>query len=264
MMSETPLGEILGSDNDPSPEPTEAIAEPPETIGQPRDESGRFAAKDAGEEAIAPPPTSGPPPQDPEPQHIPIAALKDERGKRQQLEAELRQYQEYFAQLQQQTQQQPAPDMFADPDGFATHLREQIRTELMQQMQPTLQQHGTLTRAEVSEMLARQKFDDYDAKIEVFKEALAANPFLYQQLQQAPDPATFAYNAASKYQEARQYGSAAPTRDQIEAELRDKIMAELNLNRPTVPSTLAGDRSVGARSGPAWSGPTPLGDILSR
>lgn len=254
-MSDTPLSEILGND---TPEPTIEASEPE---GPARDEQGRFAPKG---EAEAPEPTvtSAPPAPEPEPDRIPLSALKDERQKRQQIEAELRQYQEYFSQLQQQAPQQPDPDMFADPEGFKTHLAAQLRKELMQELQPQLQQQGVMSRAEVSELLARQKYEDYDSKIEVFKEALQANPFLLTQLQQAPDPATFAYNSANKYLEAKQYGTATPSREQIEAELREKIMAELNLNRPQVPTTLATDRSVSARSGPAWTGPTQLSDIL--
>lgn len=33
---------------------------------------------------------------------------------------------------------------------------------------------------------------------------------------------------------------------------------------PVLPTDLAGARNVGARSGPAWSGPTPLADIFAR
>jgi hypothetical protein len=96
----------------------------------------------------------------------------------------------------------------------------------------------------------------------VFKEGLAQNPFLMGELMQAADPVAYAYNAGKQIQQARAYGNAAPTREQIEAELREKIIAELDLNRPKAPSTFAGDRSVGSRSGPAWTGPTPLGDML--
>jgi hypothetical protein len=263
-MSDTPLSEILGSDDHLEPEID--VAEPPETIGQPRDEHGRFAPK--GETEGDEPSDSAPPapPVEAEPQHIPIAALKDERQKRQQLEARLAEYEAYLSQIQQQQQApQAKPDMFADPEGYEAHLEAQITARLMQQLQPQLQQTQTLTRAEMSEFVARQKFEDYDAKIEVFKEALEANPFLHSQLMQAPDPATFAYNAANKYIEAKQYGTASPSVEQIEAQLREKIMAEIGMaNRPKVPTTLAGDRSVGSRSGPAWSGPTPVSDIFSR
>lgn len=246
----------------PTGEPTEEVAEQ----SQPRDEQGRFAPKGDDEpEQASEPVESAPPAPEPEPDRIPIAALKDERSKRQQAEQRAAELEAYLQQLQTQ-QQQPdiEPDMFADPDGFKAHLVKQLRQELMQELQPTMQQQQVLTRAEVSEMMARQRWQDYDAKVEVFKEALQGNPFLVEQLKQAPDPATFAYNAALKYEEAKQYGTASPSRDQIKAELREELMNELGLNRPKVPTTLAGDRSVGSRSGPAWSGPVSVDDIFPR
>lgn len=257
MNEDTPLNEIFGSDSE-QPE----VAEQPQ--GQPRDEHGRFAPKgdDEPEQAQPEPVESVPPTQE---ERVPFAALKDERSKRQQLEQRLAEYEQYFAQAQQQqVQPQPEPDMFADPDGFKAHLANQLRQELMQELQPQLQQAQTMSRAEVSEMMARQRWQDYDAKIEVFKEALTANPFLRTQLMQAPDPATFAYNAAQQWEQAKQYGNAPPSRDDLKAELREELMRELGLDRPKVPSTLADSRSVGTRSGPAWSGPTPLGDIFNR
>lgn len=263
------LDEILGSDT-----PQEEVHEEaqPSTDNRPRDEHGRFLPKQTGDE---PEPQGEPesvtPTPEPQEERIPIAALKDERSKRQQLEQRLQEYEQYFAQLQQAPRQpaqpQEEPDMFADPEGFKAHLAAQIRQELLKEVQPTIQQSQIMTRAEVSEIMARQKYEDYDATVEQFKEALATNPFLLSQLQQAADPATFAYNAGKQWAAAKNYGSEAPpSREQIEAEvearLREKIMGEIGLDRPKVPTTLAGDRSVGSRSGPAWTGPKPLGDLL--
>src|SRR5574339_195386 len=110
MDSGTSLDEIFGGT-----EQTEAP--PPETIGQPRDEHGRFAPKETGEEE---PPQEAPPASEPEPSHIPVAALRDERAKRQQYEDQLRQanerlqqYDAYFAQQNgQQPQEEPDPVEF--------------------------------------------------------------------------------------------------------------------------------------------------------
>lgn len=266
-MDTTPLDEILNSSDpgDETPiEPTEPVeASEAPSDERPRDEHGRFLPKDTGdEETETPAPEQvATPAADSAPEAWSYAAYKDEKSKRQQAEDRLRQYDEYFAQLQQQPQE--VPDQFTDPDAHQAYVIEQAVQKAMERITPQLQRTQTLSRAEVSEMLARQKYDDYDAKIEVFKEAIQSNPFLVAEVQQAPDPATYAYNAATKYLEAKQYGTAAPTRDQIEAELREKIIAEVGLS-PKVPSTLAGDRSVGPRTGPAWSGPTSLEDALNR
>lgn len=230
-----------------------------------RDEKGRFKAKE--ETGVAETADAEPVPPTEQTNRLPqaeYAALRDERQKRQQLEERLRQYDQYFAQLQAQPQQpQQRPDMFEDPEGHEAYVVEQAVARALEKLQPTIQHGQTLTRAEVSEMLARQKYEDYDDTVEVFKEAMEANPFLLSQLQRAADPATFAYNAGKQYQAAKAFGSEAPpSREQIEAELREKLVQELGLNRPTAPSTFAADRSVGSRSGPAWSGPTSMGDLL--
>ena len=268
MENGTSLDDILSN------EPTE-VTEQAETIS--RDEQGRFAAKEEPGENLEKldvsdnqPTDSGPPPQEQEPAHIPMAALKDERTKRQQLEEQyrqaaerLQQYETYFQQLNAYQEEQGPPDPQTDPAGYAQYVSEQARSAAQANVQQYGQQYIVQARADVSEMLARQKWADYDEKVNVFKEAVASNPFLVQELHNAPDPATYAYNAATKILEARTYGSnTGPSREQLEAEIREKIMAEIGINRPQVPTTLANERSVGSRSGPGWSGPTPLNDLI--
>ncbi len=252
MENGTSLDDILNDD------PTEDAPQP-ETIGQPRDDSGRFASAEPGEEQQAEQPAAeeGPPPSEQEPSHIPFAALKDERAKRQQIEAErqqmadrLQQYEAYFQQLQ--AAEQPEEQ---DPiQAITSHVLSTVQQQNEMQM--------LTVRVEFAEQLARQKWADYDDKVEHFKEAVKANPYLLQELKAAPNPAEYAYNAANKMLEAKQYGTASPSREQLEAEIRAKIMAEIGMPQRQAPTTLATERSVGARSGPAWSGPTPLGDIL--
>lgn len=265
MENGTSLDDIL---ND---EPTVEVAEPAETIGQERDEQGKFAAKDEpGEEQQEQPAQVEPPATEQEQSHIPMAALKDERTKRQQLEEQyrqaaerLQQYESYFQQLNAYQEEQGPPDPQVDPAGYAQYVSEQARQAAQANVQQYGQQYVVQARVDVSEMMARQKWTDYDEKVQVFKEAVASNPFLVQELQNAPDPATYAYNAAAKILEARTYGSnAGPSREQLEAEIRQKIMAEIGINKPQAPTSLATERSVGSRSGPAWAGPTSLDDLL--
>lgn len=255
-----------------SNEPTTEAPEAPEaeTIGRPRDEHGRFvSASDPGDETPeAPAPEAAPPAaqQEAEPSHIPVAALRDERQKRQQAEERLRWYEQQQLAPQQQ-HQEPAeiPDVFTDPVAYTQWVAQQVRESVMQEVQQFGGQFGTQTRAEVSEMLARRQYEDYDSVIEAsFKPAVAANPFLVQQMAQSPDPAGFAYKAGKQWAEAQKYGQAEPlSREQIEAEIRQKIMAELNLSQSQqAPNSLATERSVGSRPGPAWSGPADLGELL--
>ena len=264
MENGTSLDDILNGN-----EPEETNSQQEETSSQPRDEHGRFAPKESGEEQPReqqPPAQEGPPPSEQEQSHIPVAALKDERQKRQEAEQRLQQYEEYFRQLQQagqSQQQEELPDPVSDPYAYAQWLSNAVSQQVMQQVQQTGNQYMGMTRAQVSEMMARSRHDDYDQMLGVFAEAINENPFLAQQAAQHPDPATFAYNAAKQWQQAKQFGSQAPvTREQIEAEMRQKIMAELNMPKPQVPTTLASEQSKGSRGGPEWSGPPSLKEIL--
>lgn len=276
-MDETPLSDILTSEPDEAP----AGAPPAEQSGQPRDEHGRFApASETGDgqppaDDAAPADPAAPPaaPQNEDAGHIPVAALRDERQRRQQLEQQLEQALGYIQSLQtpQQPQHQPeAPDPNVDFAGWLNWRDQQIASQIRDAIMGEVQQYGSQVtvqnRAQVSEALARQRHDDYDKVIDgPFKEAIAANPMLVEHLKQAPDPAMFAYNAGKQYDQARQFGSTAPvSREQIEAEIRQQIMTELGMSgSPKAPISLASERSVGSRSGPTWSGPAELGDILS-
>jgi len=224
----------------------------PETIGQPRDEAGRFAPKDTGEQ----PETEqqeAPPASEPEQSHIPIAALKDERAKRQAAEERLQQYDAWFAQQQQARGQQEEQDPL-----------EIIAQQVMQRLQPQTEMQMLTMRVNVAEEIARTKWADYDEKVEHFKAAVQQNPFLLQELKAAPNPAEFAYNAAQRILEAKSYGQPGPSMEDMEAKVREKIMAELGLNKPQVPTSLVNEQSRGSRSGPAWAGPTSLDDIFRR
>lgn len=248
----TSLDDIL------SDEPNESVAQEPETIGQARDEHGRFASQEPGVEqqkAEEPAAAAGTPPAEQEQSHIPIAALKDERNKRQQLEEQYRQAAERLQQYEAYFQQQQAgQEEELDPV-------ELIAQQVMSRLQPQHEMQMLRQRADFAEALARQKWADYDEKVEHFKVAARENPFLLQQLQTAADPAEYAYNVAGKILEAKQY-SQAPSREDMEAQMRAKIMAELGINRPQVPTTLANERSVGSRMAPLSTGPVTLDDML--
>lgn len=237
--------------------------QPEEITGQPRDDQGRFASADTGvtEEVSQEEPQTEVPPtsEQPEQGHIPIAALKDERAKRQAIEDQyrqaaerLQQYEAYFAQQQGGQQQQEEPD----PIEF-------IAQQVMARLQPQTEMQMLTMKVEQTEAFARQKWPDYDEKVELFKEAAAANPFLVEELKRSPNPAEYAYNAAQKMHEAKTYGTATPTREQIEAEIRQQIMAEIGVQqKPQAPTSLVNTQSRGSRGGPAWAGPASMEQIL--
>jgi hypothetical protein len=259
----TPLADILDNDT-----PTA------ETVA--RDEAGRFAPSQAAEEApesgetqpeapasvaISEPPSQ---PVETAPATIPYAALRDERNKRQALEAELAAYRaSQQPQPPMQTQAQPAdaPDMFEDPAGFQAWVRQAAASDAMQ----LARQEFALERTRASAIAAQSKYADYDATIEAFKGLAAANPGLEQTMMQQPDPAEWAYRTAKTHLEVAQYGSVDAL---VEARLKQReaelIAAASAQVRPSAPPTITTQRSVGNRTqGPSWNGPKPLSAILT-
>lgn len=253
MESEATLDDLLSGNAEPV-ETQEAAAEPNNGIA--RDEHGRFAPREAGETAEQP--MEGPPPSEPEPQHIPLNALQDERRKRQHAEDQLNQMQSALQQYESYFQQANQPTPEDDPIAY---VAQQVRDQLA----PQLQQELLVQKVTFAEMQARARWNDYDDKVEMFKAEAQRNPFLLQQAAAAPDPAAYAYNVATQIDQARQWGgNPAPSLEQIEAELREKIIAELGISNRQAPLSTATERSTGTRSGPAWSGPATLDELLRR
>ena len=207
----------------------------------PRDDKGRFAPKEsdaapppmtlplleAEKEAAPPQPEPAPqappappaapaaPPQTEPPGHIPIAALLDEREKRQKLERELAEYRR-----KQEEAARPAPtfDPIADPDGFTRSIQEQ---------QAKLRQD---TLFETSWLVAMQQHgeDAVQAAEKWLEDELAKNPGFYQTIVRQRHPYDFVVKqhkrslsvaklgeddfetAARKWAEANGYSAAQP------------------------------------------------------
>jgi hypothetical protein len=257
-MDNEDLNNIL---NDTPETPAEAPAETAaEQAQRERDDKGRFVAKDTGETT---PPEEAPPAAEAAPPAaeatIPQAALLDERRKRQELE---RQVQYLLSQQRQpeqpRTQPAPAPDFWEDPDGALNARLDAFGTTLIQRWE----QQQAVSRANQAEAAAKAKYPDYDEVIGEFHRAAADNPRLAQEMFAAPDPAEFAYRRAKQTRELAEAGDL----ESLKARLRAEWEAEIKASLPssiTAPTTTAGLRSVGARSGPEWSGPTSISDILS-
>jgi hypothetical protein len=153
----TSLEDIFGdSETAPAQQQATPEAEPAEKpeaeAGQPRDESGRFASKaqePAPQPAQAAPAPSSEPVVPPAPQKPLIDPEQfkgyiEEREKRQKLEAELKALRERV----EQQSAQPIPNYLDDPEGYASHLNDQVtRTAIS-------------TRFDTSELIARQAHGD--------------------------------------------------------------------------------------------------------
>lgn len=247
----TPLSELL---NDEPSEVIDVADDPqpdPEPASQPRDENGRFAKK--GEEESASPA----PVEEPAFDH---AAVKGERSRRQAAEqerdtlrADIEALKSQLQSLQQPKEPEaPPPSLWEDEQGWQQHFGGQIA-----------QQASFNARLDMSEMLASQAHEDFDHIKAKFLEMAQGNPALAQQALQAKHPWEKAYQIAKNAATAAELG--ATNIAELEAKLREQIMAEMQAQqpaRPGIPPSLSGERSMGARSGPAWAGPTPLSELL--
>jgi hypothetical protein len=229
-----------------TPQETEEAPSGPE-----RDEMGRFVSTKGVEET---PETV--PPTDKLPQEE-YKAIREEREKRQAAEARLAALEQQFQQLQQPKEPPPAPpNIWDDEQAALAHNRQQAVTEAT-----------FMARLDMSEMLASQAHEDFDAMKGKFIEMMNANPALQQEALSAKHPWEKAYQIAKNAASAAELG--ATNVEELEAKLREKIMAELQqgqtLVQPQVqlPPSLTGERNVGNRSGPAWTGPPPLEDLLA-
>jgi hypothetical protein len=207
------LAEILsgGTGAEPAATPEPAPAEPPaspQTGETPapeprddtrqRDEHGRFVPKQQGEQEPAPPAGKQDHGQ------IPIAALLDEREKRQRAEQDREQYRRELEEHRRRAAPpQPRPDLFQDPDGALAHVERQVSEQV------------TRARLDMSVMMEQQAKPDYPEKEAAFIAAVQANPALYQQMMADPHPAGFAYRVGSQVLAMREIGDPASYKDRI-------------------------------------------------
>lgn len=257
-MARKSLDDIL--DGNDEPEVLDAVEPQPEPMEeQPRDESGKFAPKGVEPQQEAPVAEAVPPTADRLPQDE-YKALREEREKRQRLETEL---QALMQKLQQANQQPPAPapSIWEDDQAWQQHFGGQVVSQAVQQA--TYQ-----SKLATSEIMARQAFNDFGEVWEPLNEWLQNNPTVAQQASSDAHPWGYAYRAYKNQQTMQELG--ATDMETLKARLRDEVkaevMAEMQAQKPAVPNippSLSNQRSVGARSGPAWSGPTPLADLLA-
>jgi len=248
---QTPLADILDRS---------ARAPERDQGGQPQATEQAPAATETGEgqetERAAPaaePPKAAPPAAETEPPHVPIAALKDERTKRQEAERRLA---ELETRLAQGTPQRPAtlPNPAEDPAGYHRAMQDALLDE----------------RLNTSEMIARRDHADMDEKLAVFMEAAKADPSLGAKLATERHPWDWVYHEAKRIQARQEIGDdPAAFRQRVEAEIRAKIAAEGHppASSPPaastpLPTSLASARAVGARATPPPAGPTPIDQIV--
>jgi len=173
------------------------------------------------------------PPAVEEVKSIPIAALKDERQKRQSAEAELSKYRQKYE------KDIDAPDPVDDPDGFKEHVRKTVIGE------------ERTKRFDASRETALETYDDYEKMETTFKFLASQDETLVTNINANTDPSKYAYDTAKAYLQAQkdelraeilgEAGVQPVKKEPTKAELRNKsAVAVPNLTN----ATAAGANSV--------------------
>lgn len=200
--------------------PAPAPAEPVETtaeVTQPRDDAGRFAAKD--EEQPAP---VEPPEQTERPGFVPSHRLKEEADRARRVESENAELRKLLLQMNQPRQpetvkpEQPVPDIFEAPDQWADHRIKATVDPVMQQMRTVLMHNAKLVASSI------HGADKITAAEAAFNEAAqrgAVDPADYQRVQNDPNP----FDAAVRWYERQSLLSEIGADPQA---YRQKIIAD--------------------------------------
>lgn len=254
----------------------------PEANTEPQPET----TTDPPQGAAEPSPESDP--QADERGNIPLAALQAEREKgrkrytdavtdfdKRLTEADQR-WQQRFDQLvgnlarpqQAQPEAEQAPDIWTDPDAY-------LHRGVQQAISPVMGQMQALQRG-MAEMMFRDQPGAVEEAEKAFNAAAssgAIDPAIHARINSSPNPWAAAVQWHQQTKALAEIGDdPAAYRAKVEAEIRDKVMAELQQGQqpaaqraaPVMPNNFATGRNVGARSGPAWSGPPSLDDIFKR
>jgi hypothetical protein len=276
-----PAPEPMPEPPTPAPAPAET-GDPPAPEPQhdrPRDEHGRFAPRApeaAPQQEPAPPAAarqdlsgvSGSHANRESHAPIPIQALLDERDKRQRAERELEAMRRQYA---KPPEPPPAPDMFADPEGFKEHVLQAARAEA-----EAVRREAQQYRFDTSVALAQQQWPDYAEAEQAFLAVAQANPALGEQMARDPHPAAFAYRLGKQALALREYGpDPAAYREKLvdddallQQMLEKRGLSLQQLQQPApapqpapmaFPSSLSTARAAAPRQPTqAYSGPTPL------
>lgn len=180
-------------------------------------------------------------------------------------------FNQLFAQLvpkPAQPEQEQAPDIWTDPDAY-------LQRGVQQAVSPVMGQLKAMQRG-MAEMMFRETPGLVDEAERAFNEAANAGKLpkeFIQQVNGSPNPWAAAVQWHQQQTAMAEIGSdpTAWKAQQREA-LKAEIMAELQQGQqpgaqraaPVMPGNFATGRNVGARTGPAYSGPPALDDILGQ
>lgn len=142
---------------------------------------------------------------------VPIAALLDEREKRQTFE---KQVEELTGKLNTKPEN-PLPDVLENQEGFVKELQSKMKAETQS------------VRIEMSQDFMRTMHVDYDAMEEKFMALAKDNPSLVGKMAASPLPAKFVYETAKNAEKLADMENVEEWEAKKTAELKEKIKAEM-------------------------------------
>lgn len=159
----------------------------------------------------------------------------------------------------------PPPDIYEAPDRFVQHVVAPVINPINERM--------NLYAREIAEIRhSPEAVKEAEAEFNRLASAGQLDPAIYQKIQSSHNPYA---EAVAWYKQTKTLAEIGPDPDAYKAKLRDalkaEILAELQSQQPSpaasaapavLPSNFATGRNAGSRSGPAWSGPAPISDIL--
>ena len=182
---------------------------------------------------------------------VPLAALLDEREKRQNAQREA-------------TALQQRLDAQTDPDKEATDPFEDFDGAFNERAEGLVRMVNSRF-IDLTASLAKSQYSDYDEMETLFLEESKSNPQLITQMEASSNPAEFAYQHAKSKHELEEAGDLdtlkAKIRAEVEAELLGKSSKEQD-TRDAVPDSLSDARSSGKSRGKAPGGPMPLDSVF--
>lgn len=199
-------------------------------------------ADDAPEKVAEPEPAPAAPEPKVEAPMVPLAAMTEERVKRQMLEQRLAEIEK-----SQQAKPAPPPDVLDDQNGFVSYIESQ------------LQQRIQSVELNVNERLTRQQHgsDVVDAAMQAAQEAGVVDQFRGK-----PDAWGDLVRWHQTQEAAREIGDPTTYKERVRAEILKEVQAEMAAKQISAAPSLADETNMGNRQPPSAPTLTPLDDIL--
>lgn len=163
----------------------------------------------------------------------------------------------------------PKPDWFENPEVATQHA---VQTTVSPQFEQINQTLLAIARDNAETRFTPEVVNEAEQAFIGAMQSQKLDPADYQKVVSSPNRYAAAVQWFKREQAKAEIGDDVTAfRAKVEAEILAKHginpegqQAEQQQRAPVMPSNLAGARNVGARSGPAWAGPTPMNDIFKR